>query len=298
MLLRFNARISICALVSTALLLCTATATGTTGERPIVRHRAFRPCSPPNDGGGTHPNVPGQDSPATGHTAQEVIDLLGLVESNEKGYFVETFRDTALVPGTNRSVSTAIYYLLEGSSEFSYWHRVDAAEVWHWYAGAPLSLFTSRDDGNPVVEHLLGGDLFAAAADAREQRPQAIVAKDEWQRARSWGDWSLVGTTGESKIHMTFEINFDVFTNGIFDASCPGLYPVRVRTCAAWLGAEWFLNVAKCVVYLEAGASRLMRNQLVPYRVEELAITIAISQFCNVQSPDQSHSFLSVEVSS
>ena len=228
MLLRFNSHISLCALASTALMLCTVAATGTTGDLPIVRHRAFRPCSPSpkvgNDGS-AHPNVPGQDSPATGHTAQEVVDLLGLVESNEKGYFVETFRDSALMPGTNRSISTAIYYLLEGSSEFSYWHRVDAAEVWHWYAGAPLSLFTSRDDGNPVVEHLLGGDLFAAAADGHQQRPQAIVAKDEWQRARSWGDWSLVGTTGEFYTYTALGIDFDVFTNAIPMPVAPAFIP-------------------------------------------------------------------------
>ena len=131
------------------------------------------------------------------HTAQEVISLLNLTTSSEKGYFYETFRDAALVPGTNRSVSTAIYYLLEGADEFSYWHRVDAAEVWHWYAGAPLSLYLALDDGTPVREHVLGNDLFGDQTGQVQQRPQAVVAKDEWQRARSWGDWSLVGTTGE-----------------------------------------------------------------------------------------------------
>ncbi len=148
-------------------------------------------------------NEPAPTPAAAPHTAQEVVELLGLTPSNEKGYFLETFRDEALVPGTNRSMSTAIYYLLEGSEGFSNWHRVlDAAEVWHWYAGAPLSLYLSLDDGQPIREHVLGPDVFAfvgnsSSDDQKQQRPQAIVAKNEWQRARSWGDWTLVGTTGK-----------------------------------------------------------------------------------------------------
>lgn len=140
-----------------------------------------------------------------------MIELLGLAPSAEKGWYAETFRDAALQPGTNRSVSTAIYFLLEGAADLSYWHRVDAAEVWHYYAGAPLSLYLALDDGTPVREHVLGGDLFVSGAGGgakgqqqrrqqgqrQGQRPQAVVAKGEWQRARSWGNWTLVGTTGE-----------------------------------------------------------------------------------------------------
>ena len=35
--------------------------------------------------------------------------------------------------------STAILYLLK-AGEVGRWHRVDAAEVWHWHGGAPLLL--------------------------------------------------------------------------------------------------------------------------------------------------------------
>ena len=200
MLFRLKSCISLCTLASTAALLCATTVAGATGEHSIVgRHASTRPCSSPPIGNnnGAHQAPTRQCSLTTDHTAQEVVDLLGLIPSNEKGYFAETFRDSALIPGSNRSVSTAIYYLLEGSSEFSFWHRVDAAEVWHWYAGAPMSLYASFDDGKPVKEHLLGGDIFAAANGGKQQRPQAIVAKDEWQRARSWGNWTLVATTGK-----------------------------------------------------------------------------------------------------
>ncbi|KAI1420797.1 RmlC-like cupin domain-containing protein [Xylaria sp. FL1777] len=122
-------------------------------------------------------------------TAQEVVKKLGLTPNPEGGYFIETFRDERLLPDSNRSVSTAIYYLLEGPNVPSVWHRVDAAEVWHWYAGAPLTLELSSNDGTPTRSHVLGQDLLS------NQQPQIIIPAQEWQRATSHGNWTLVGTT-------------------------------------------------------------------------------------------------------
>ncbi|KAI0432803.1 cupin superfamily protein [Xylaria sp. FL1042] len=135
------------------------------------------------------PSSPGgQLSPHT--TAQEIVDKLGLAPNVEGGYYVETFRDERLLPGSNRSVSTAIYYLLEGPDVPALWHRVtDAAEVWHWYAGAPLVLDLSSDDGTPTRSHVLGQDIFS------DQMPQIVIPANEWQRATSLGNWTLVGTT-------------------------------------------------------------------------------------------------------
>lgn len=107
----------------------------------------------------------------------------------EKGYFTETFRDSA-TDAEGRAHSTQIYYLLEGESGLSHWHRVtDAVEVWHYYAGAPLQLSLSWDDGKPVRNLVLGTDLPAG------QRPQIVVERGEWQHALSLGDWTLVGCT-------------------------------------------------------------------------------------------------------
>jgi predicted cupin superfamily sugar epimerase len=117
-------------------------------------------------------------------TAAEVIGLLELRPHPEGGHFRETFRDTRESDG--RSVSTAIYFLL-ARGERSHWHRVDATEVWHYYAGAPLALSIADGSGTTVVR--LGPDLAAG------ERPQAAVPAGAWQAAESLGDWTLVGCT-------------------------------------------------------------------------------------------------------
>ncbi|KAG8406480.1 hypothetical protein J3459_012422 [Metarhizium acridum] len=124
------------------------------------------------------------------YSAQEVVDKLGLVENPERGYYIQTFEDPVKV--NNRAVSTLIYYLLEGDAGDSVWHRLDAHEVWHYYAGAPLTLSLSWDNGTACERHVLGPDIFNEEA---EERPQVVVPKGMWQSARSHGDWTLVGTT-------------------------------------------------------------------------------------------------------
>jgi hypothetical protein len=119
-------------------------------------------------------------------TAAEVIRLLDLKPHPEGGHFRETFRDPYRIDG-GRAASTAIYFLL-ARSERSHWHRVDAAEVWHWHAGAPLQLDFALLSGRRE-RRKLGGDLAAG------ERPQAVVPAHAWQAAQSLGDWSLVGCT-------------------------------------------------------------------------------------------------------
>ena len=119
-------------------------------------------------------------------TAAEIIATLGMARHPEGGWYAETFRDTS-VPN-ERSHSTAIYFLLE-KGDVSAWHRVkDAAEIWHFYAGAPLVLQTFNE-ANGTVSFTLGNDLAAG------ERPQAVVPANRWQTARSLGDWTLVGCT-------------------------------------------------------------------------------------------------------
>jgi hypothetical protein len=122
----------------------------------------------------------------TAPSATDVIARLELRPHPEGGHYRETFRDTR-TDASGRALSTAIYFLL-ARGERSHWHRIDAVEVWHFYAGDPLTLRIAHDGG---VQHTirLGPD---AAAD---QRPQAIVPAQAWQAAESNGDWTLVGCT-------------------------------------------------------------------------------------------------------
>lgn len=116
-------------------------------------------------------------------TADEIIAVLGLRPHPEGGHYAETFR----APDSPRSASTAIYFLLK-AEERSHWHKVDADEVWHHYAGAPLELSLS-DDGKTVRRLRLGTDFDIG------ERPQAVVPRGVWQAARTLGVWTLVGAT-------------------------------------------------------------------------------------------------------
>jgi predicted cupin superfamily sugar epimerase len=118
-------------------------------------------------------------------TAEDVIATLQMRLHPEGGHYVETWRHRP--PDGGRGTGTAIYYLLK-AGERSHWHRVDAAEIWHWYAGAPLDLSLSWD-GVAVEVSSLGNDLATGA------RPQILVPPGVWQSATSAGEWSLVGCT-------------------------------------------------------------------------------------------------------
>lgn len=112
--------------------------------------------------------------------ATEIIERLGLEPHPEGGWYKETWR--ADNPG--RPTATCIYFLLQ-EGERSHWHRVDAAEIWLYHAGAPLALSMAESEDGPARDHVLSPDLNAGA-------PQLIVPPGFWQAARSTGDFTLV----------------------------------------------------------------------------------------------------------
>ena len=118
-------------------------------------------------------------------TATDIIARLELAPHPEGGHYRETFRD-ARRDGNGRSLSTAIYFLL-ARGERSHWHRIDAVEIWHYYAGSMLTLHIAGDREQRTVR--LGPDL------AGGEVPQAIVPALMWQAAETSGDWTLVGCT-------------------------------------------------------------------------------------------------------
>lgn len=120
-------------------------------------------------------------------TADEIIARLGLRPHPEGGHFRETFRAPDATNSGGRGASTAIFFLLK-AGERSHWHRVDADEIWHYYAGAPLELSMSGD--GKTTRHLRLGNDFGLL-----ETPQGVVPRGVWQAARSLGNWTLVGCT-------------------------------------------------------------------------------------------------------
>ncbi|WP_411352932.1 cupin domain-containing protein [Leisingera aquaemixtae] len=115
--------------------------------------------------------------------ADQIIEHLGLQQHPEGGWYKETWR----AQNEGRPAGTCIYFLLK-AGEASHWHRVDAAEIWLYHAGAPLVLSLAATDEGPAQDHLLTPDLAKGA-------PQLIVPEGHWQAARSTGDYTLVSCT-------------------------------------------------------------------------------------------------------
>jgi predicted cupin superfamily sugar epimerase len=115
--------------------------------------------------------------------ADQIIKHLDLQPHPEGGWYRQTHIDNA----QPRANGTCIYFLLK-EGESSHWHKVDATEIWHYYAGAPLILSLAETDQGPATEHLLTPDLSKGA-------PQLIVPINHWQKARSTGAFTLVGCT-------------------------------------------------------------------------------------------------------
>lgn len=111
-----------------------------------------------------------------------MIRTLDLSPHPENGHYRETFRDSRHLDG--RLASTAILFLL-ARGERSHWHRIDAVEIWHYYAGAPLKLEVVDGAKEEIVR--LGADIHGGEV------PQVTGPARAWQAAESLGDWTLTG---------------------------------------------------------------------------------------------------------
>jgi predicted cupin superfamily sugar epimerase len=112
----------------------------------------------------------------------DIIKTLNMQPHPEGGWYVETWRGNE----QPRPAGTAIYFLLE-AHQSSHWHRVDAVEIWHWYAGGALQLHIA--DNSQSMVSVLGQDI------ASGQRPQITIPQHAWQKAVPLNSWVLVGCT-------------------------------------------------------------------------------------------------------
>jgi len=123
-------------------------------------------------------------------TAAEIIARLELRPHPEGGFYRETFRDSR-TDADGCALSTAIYFLL-ARGERSHWHRIDAVEIWHYYAGDALILRTANNDGQRSVR--LGPDIATGEA------PQAVVPAQTWQAAETTDERKIVECTKAAAI--------------------------------------------------------------------------------------------------
>lgn len=117
--------------------------------------------------------------------ADRIIAALDLAPHPEGGWYRQTWEGPQVA---GRASGTAIFFLLK-AGEVSHWHRVDAAEIWLWHAGAPLVLRIAETAAGPARAVRLGPDVLAG------ETPQALVAAHHWQAAASEGAFTLVSCT-------------------------------------------------------------------------------------------------------
>lgn len=115
--------------------------------------------------------------------AREIIEALGLAPHPEGGWYRETWRGE--VGSEGRAGGTCIYFLLEAGQR-SHWHRVDAAEMWLWHAGAPLEVRIAAEDLHDIDTVRLGGDVSSGDA------PQCLVPANRWQSTEAQAGCALV----------------------------------------------------------------------------------------------------------
>lgn len=113
-------------------------------------------------------------SPSTraASVVEELCARYDLAPHPEGGFYRETYRCRAELPGARRSVSTAIYFLLPRGT-YSRLHRITSDEVWHFYGGGTLVIAELDEDG-AVRETRLGDPSDRHAV------PQHVVPAGAW----------------------------------------------------------------------------------------------------------------------
>lgn len=106
----------------------------------------------------------------------DLIEVLGLIEHPEGGYYRETYRSDLQIPGSKdkvRKLATAIYYYLE-SEDFCAWHRIASDEMWHYYGGSTLTIHVLDDKGK--LSHLNLGN----PSKGEGVEPQVLLPAGVW----------------------------------------------------------------------------------------------------------------------
>lgn len=123
------------------------------------------------------------------------IESLDLLPHPEGGFFKEAYRSSEVIENNSlpnrfdgdRSISTSIYFLLK-EGQFSTFHKIKSDETWHFYDGAPITIYIINQQGNM--------DSFKLGLDPLNNIfPQITIPANCWFAAKSEGSFTLVGCT-------------------------------------------------------------------------------------------------------
>jgi predicted cupin superfamily sugar epimerase len=127
-------------------------------------------------------------------TKQDIVKQLGMIPlDGEGGFFKQTHLSEVLIETKlkngktiKRPSCTSILYLI-GGDDFSALHKLEMNEFFHFVAGAPCELTQITEQGE-IIKTKLGGAL------EEDAKSQEIVFAGNYQRLRSLGEWTLLGT--------------------------------------------------------------------------------------------------------
>ena len=131
----------------------------------------------------------------TTYTAQELIEILGMVPHDEGGWYAFVTKSGVSLPGGilpgiegERDTCSVIYYLLR-KGEISRWHQLRSSEVWAWHMGGSLEMTLGGTGAAPRRE----GTLSLGPRLRAGERPEILARAGQWQTTRLVeGDFALV----------------------------------------------------------------------------------------------------------
>jgi predicted cupin superfamily sugar epimerase len=135
------------------------------------------------------------------------VENLNLLPHPEGGFYKETYRSELTVQAESldgrlngeRSLCTGIYFLLE-QENFSAFHRIKSDELWHFYAGDPITIHMIDKSGNYTSQDV-GSDL------EKGEVLQYLVPANTWfaSEVKEGREFALVGCT------VSFGFDFNDF---------------------------------------------------------------------------------------
>lgn len=132
------------------------------------------------------------------------VEKLKMDPHPEGGYFKEVYRADEQYSGEHlpvrfggdRSHGTSIYFLLIGD-QVSKFHRIKSDEIWHFYEGSPIKIYSITSDG-------ILRDVVVGRDPDKGENLQAVISKGDWFGAEvlNKNSYALCGCTVAPGFHF------------------------------------------------------------------------------------------------